>query len=119
MRFRSSHRRLSAGWLLAVLAAMAMSVTACGDEPVAVPDDPELAQGQQIYNQRCATCHGLAGGGGQAPRLAGRMAQRFPEVQDQIDLVRQGVPGSNMRGFDDLPEPDEIEAVVRYTRESL
>jgi mono/diheme cytochrome c family protein len=97
---------------------MAVAAGACGGGP-ATPDDPVLAQGQQIYQARCASCHGANGGGGLGPRLAGRMTERFPAIDDQIALVTNGVRGTNMRAFGEVLTPEEIEAVVRYTREAL
>lgn len=102
-----------------VMAAGAMAVAACGADTPATPSDPVLAQGQQIYGARCASCHGASGGGGIAPQLAGRMTERFPDINDNIALVAGGVPGTSMRAFADILSPEEIEAVVLYTRETL
>ena len=47
------------------------------------------------------------------------MLERFPKEADQIALVTNGVSGTSMRAFGELLTPEEITAVVRYTRESL
>lgn len=91
----------------------------CSAGGPATPSDPVLAQGQEIYTARCASCHGVSGGGGIGPALAGRMTERFPDIADQIALVANGVQGTSMRAFDDVLSASEIDAVVRYTRESL
>jgi cytochrome c oxidase subunit II len=104
--------------MVALGLAVAVIVGACSSGP-SVPDDPVLAQGQEIYQARCASCHGATGGGGLGPRLAGRMTERFPDIADQIALVTNGVRGTNMRAFGEVLSPEEIEAVVRYTREAL
>lgn len=97
-----------------------MFVTAgCAGESPPTPTDPQLAEGQGIYQRHCATCHGVTGGGGSAPALAGRMTERFPDPADQLALVRNGVPGTGMRAFDDVLTPDELDAVVAYTRDAL
>jgi mono/diheme cytochrome c family protein len=83
------------------------------------PNDPVLAQGQQIYTARCASCHGVSGGGGIGPALAGRMTERFPDSADQAALIANGVQGTSMRAFGEVLSASEIEAVVRYTRETL
>lgn len=91
----------------------------CATGGPATPSDPVLAQGQQIYTARCASCHGVAGGGGIGPALAGRMTERFPDVADQVALLVNGVQGTSMRAFGDVLSAEEIDAVVRYTRETL
>jgi cytochrome c oxidase subunit 2 len=98
---------------------VAVVVSACGSSGPPTPSDPVLAQGQQIYQARCASCHGANGGGGIAPALAGRMVERFPDQADQIALVTNGVSGTSMRAFGEVLSAEEIAAVVRYTRESL
>jgi mono/diheme cytochrome c family protein len=40
-------------------------------------------------------------------------------VADNIAVVANGIPGTSMRAFDTILSPEEITAVVRYTRESL
>jgi mono/diheme cytochrome c family protein len=47
------------------------------------------------------------------------MTERFPDVADQVALVSNGVSGTSMRAFSDVLSAEEIDAVVRYTRESL
>lgn len=115
-----TRRSRRVGWLVAVLALAApLGLAACGSSGPPTPSDPVLAQGQQIYSARCASCHGADGGGGIAPALAGRMTERFPDPADQIALIAGGVPGTSMRAFEDVLSAEEIDAVVRYTRESL
>jgi mono/diheme cytochrome c family protein len=108
-------RVMVAGGALAVV----MALSACGGGESATPDDPVLAQGQEVYRSRCASCHGANGGGGLAPRLAGRMTERFPDSADQVALVTNGVAGTSMRAFGEVLSAEQIDAVVRYTREAL
>jgi cytochrome c oxidase subunit 2 len=102
-----------------VVAGSALVGWACSAEDVAVPDDPALASGQQVYQARCASCHGLTGNGGLGPPIAGIVTERYPDVADNIAVVANGIPGTSMRAFDTILSPEEITAVVRYTRESL
>jgi mono/diheme cytochrome c family protein len=117
---RDVRRRAGARRVAVLVGALLVAAVAggCSGGP-ATPDDPVLAQGQQIYLARCASCHGASGGGGLGPRLAGRMTERFPDIGDQVALVTNGVRGTNMRAFGDVLSPEEIDAVVRYTREAL
>ncbi len=112
--------RLVRNAVVIVVAAGALALGAgCAGGGPATPSDPVLAQGQQIYTARCASCHGVAGGGGIGPALAGRMTERFPNVADQTALLVNGVQGTSMRAFGDVLTAEEIDAVVRYTRETL
>ena len=68
-----------------------------------------------LFANRCASCHGAAGQGGVGPGLsAGRVATKFPDIEQQVALVRDGKGG--MPTFGRRISEDEIRAVVRYTR---
>lgn len=110
-------RRRSASVVVAGVLAVA-ALAACTEDAPPPPDDDELAAGQEIFQTRCATCHGFSGDGGSAPALVD-VEERFPDIESQMQLVAEGVDGTNMRGFADRLDDDELEAVVRYTRESL
>jgi mono/diheme cytochrome c family protein len=112
-------------WLPAVPVAVAISVAllvgACGgdDEPGRDSTLPaELEEGWDIYVSRCATCHGRDGGGGVGPALAdGRVVERYPDIADHLEIVREG--RNAMPAWEGELTPEEIEAVVRYEREGL
>jgi len=108
---------------LAAVAALVFVVLLFANEP----DDGEpgggggdrLAQGQEIFGDRCAACHGAAGQGLSGPKLAeGRVVERFPDPADQIAVVTDGIQG-RMPAFGEVLDDDEIDAVVAYTREGL
>lgn len=81
--------------------------------------DPELVVGQTVYQGRCATCHGSTGGGGTGKKLSeGDVVTRYPDAAVQLSVVTNGL-GGNMPAFREVLTPEEIEAVVRYTREIL
>ena len=117
--------------VLAVVAALAavvlLFVAEPGDERAGAGssggDGTYLAEtgglptsGAEIYAARCAGCHGSAGQGGAGPRLAGRVADDFPDVEDQIALVTRGRGG--MPAFGSLGDAD-VRLVVAYTRAGL
>jgi len=101
----------------ALLVAASGAVAACGTDGGPTPDDPVLAQGQQVYRQYCASCHGARGGGGSGPRLAGVVEQRYPDIEDQIAVIANGRAG--MPAFGQRLSADELRAVARYEREAL
>lgn len=80
-------------------------------------DDRQLVVGRRVYVASCARCHGASGQGNVGPRLAGRVTDRFPDIQDQISFVEGGK--GIMPGFGDRLTAKEIRAVVRYEREVL
>jgi mono/diheme cytochrome c family protein len=81
-------------------------------------DDPQLVLGRQVFEDNCARCHGGSGGGGAGPKLSdGEVVDAFPEPADQVALVREG--RDTMPSFADRLSAEEIEAVVRFTREAL
>ena len=121
-----SSRKLRARLVIAALVAVGILVvwgcaTSGVPEVPAGPDgsvDPVLVTGRHVYAQRCATCHGNAGEGGRGGKLAdGAVLSDYPDIEDQIAVVRDGL--RSMPSFDDALTPDEIRAVVEYTRQVL
>jgi mono/diheme cytochrome c family protein len=110
-------------WRTVLVSAVAVvglsgALAACSSsETPATPTDPVLAEGQQVYTRNCARCHGTAGQGGVGPRLADRVTGDFPDIADQEQFIADGK--GSMPGFADRLTPEQIEAVARYTRESL
>ena len=104
--------------LLLAIATLGASCTA----PPAVPGsddgsaDPALVRGREIWGKACASCHAPDGSGGRGPSLV-LVEVRFPVLADQVKVVADG--RSSMPGFGGRYSPEELEAVVRYTREVL
>ena len=73
--------------------------------------------GVEIYVAHCAGCHGSDGGGGAGPRLAGKVADDFPDIEDQIAFVTKGKGG--MPAFGGSLSAADIRLVVEYTRTDL
>jgi len=94
------------------------------NDPTSPPAAPAEAiqaaggiDGAQVYKERCSGCHGGDGSGGIGPRLAGRVVAKYPDPADQIAVVTNGRRG--MPAFGQRLTPEEIAAVVAYTREHL
>lgn len=73
--------------------------------------------GAQVYSANCASCHGADGSGGVGPKLAGSVARKFPNIDDQIAVVTDG--RSSMPSFDGDLSAEQIREVVEYTRTDL
>lgn len=100
--------------------ALAIVVAACarGTAPEVTSNDPALIEGREIYVRQCSSCHGLTGGGGRGSKLSEeRVLQRYPDVADQLALIVNG--RNQMPAFGDKLDADQLDAVIRYTREVL
>jgi len=87
-------------------------------QPAPVPKAGTANSGAAIFATRCASCHGADGGGGFGPALGGGVVvDRFPDPKDQIAVVTNG--RGSMPSFADSLTPEQIAAVVEYTRNDL
>lgn len=102
------------------------------DTATAAPGIPaDLEPGRRIYDQHCATCHGVNGdGNGPAtvwlfpkPRnfnaglfkIQSTPAGALPTDEDLFQTITRGMPGSSMPAFSYLPEA-ERRAAVQYVK---
>jgi high-affinity iron transporter len=85
---------------------------------------PQLLEGEGLFTQRCASCHGVAGAGDGAlarsltklPPEIGSVAWQVERSDEEIAaLVKQGIPGSAMPPSGDLT-PAQAASVVAYVR---
>lgn len=82
---------------------------------LAPKDAPDLARGQQLYTQNCATCHGPTGDGAgpgaaglDPPPIAFLDKERAKErsVFGLYQVIEQGLDGTAMRSYKALPAED-------------
>ncbi len=59
----------------------------------------DLAAGQRIFGAQCAWCHGTEGTGGTGPVLQRATLRHAPDDRTLIQIVRSGIPGTEMPGF--------------------
>jgi mono/diheme cytochrome c family protein len=84
-------------------------------ETVATVDTAPQIDAAVIFAERCASCHGSTGGGGIGPALSGgQVAAAFPNIEDQVTVVRDG--RGRMPSFGNRLADDQLRAVVRFTR---
>ena len=78
---------------------------------------PELvAQGQTIFNETCAVCHGPNGEGDVGSPLNGS-AHAWHHVDKQlISFVSDGIPGTAMAGHGEHLTDQEIGAVISFIK---
>lgn len=91
--------------------------------PLAPSATPDLARGEQIYAQQCASCHGATGdangpdsAGLDPPPIAFTDAARASErsVFALFQVIEQGLDGTSMRSFAEL-SPEDRWAVAFYS----
>ncbi len=120
--------RVSGAWLEAAgtQAVFAMLAAAgCAQQPELPTNadgtvDAELEQGSRVWLQRCSSCHGVDGAGGIGPKLSdGLVVDNYPDAAVEKSIVQNGLNGNKMPAFTDILSDEEIDAVVRYTREVL
>ncbi|MEM9621571.1 MAG: cytochrome c oxidase subunit II [Pseudomonadota bacterium] len=78
-----------------------------------------MAEGEQVYNTFCASCHQVNGQGVPPvfPSLIGTPVVSGPR-DEHISLVLDGVPGSAMQAFGKQLDAAQVAAVVHYERHS-
>ena len=73
----------------------------------------ESNSGRQLFESRCASCHGGDGNGGErAPGVVTRLITR--NDQELAGLIRQGLPGAGMPGY--LLTDEQMRALVAFLR---
>lgn len=71
--------------------------------------------GEQLYNQHCAACHGVEGTGGVGVPLALPAFQKGVDDNFLYKTIHTGRPGRVMPSFDYLQQ-SQIKAIVSYVR---
>jgi mono/diheme cytochrome c family protein len=78
----------------------------------------EPTTGPEIFAASCAGCHGADGGGGAGPQLSdGAVVEAYPDPAAEVAVVTDGT--GTMPAFGDDLTPEQIAAVVEYTRTGL
>ena len=101
--------------LLALVSAALLVFAAAGCSSGGGEARPTTGEG--IYVAYCATCHGVGGQGGVGPALAGIVAEKYPDIEDQIAVVTNGKGA--MPAWRGNLTAKEIRKVVEYTRTGL
>lgn len=102
---------------MGALAAAAWTVLLLFTAQPPVTGDPVQDDGARIFAARCSGCHGAQGQGLSGPQLAGRVAERFPDPDDQVAVISDGRNG--MPAFGSRLTAAELDAVVEFTRTRL
>ena len=95
------------------------------DQPAPPATDEQLALGKETFIQFCATCHG-EGGKGDGPivkSLDSKPADftdnahsKFYSDQGRIQIIKKGIEGTPMAGWESVLNEEKIAAVYAYIR---
>jgi PQQ-dependent dehydrogenase (methanol/ethanol family) len=118
--FFSGHNR----WIRFAILGFALGTgTALAQRPP-TPDAPKnpfagnssaVAAGEVLYQQTCQACHGGRARGDRGPALAGGNFRHGGEDGELFQTIRDGVPGTQMPAFSDLPT-DTVWRIISYLR---
>lgn len=100
-------------------AALVAFVASLAPEAPPLPKADELAFGKDVYEIRCAACHG-AGGDGSGParvrftRPPADFTRKQPTRERIVQVLEQGVPGTAMTPMRRLLSARELDALVAW-----
>jgi putative heme-binding domain-containing protein len=92
------------------------AVAAVKETKVKLPSSrADLVTGEQLFQNHCALCHGLKGGGGRGPILAQAKLSRAPDDAALLKVIEDGIRGTEMPGADSMSER-EMKQTAAYVR---
>jgi cytochrome c oxidase cbb3-type subunit III len=107
----------TAGALLIAVSAYGLGVKERALRPAgAAQSERSIADGRQVFENRCAGCHGIDGRGGErAPDIATSAKTQGRSDSALAQIVNNGIPSAGMPAFSTL-DASTGRALVRYLR---
>ena len=86
---------------LSTLALIATARSSAGQPPrsLSLAGRTDIGAGRQIFDAQCAWCHGAEGTGGTGPDLRRAKLRHTPDDGTLTQIVRNGIPGTEMPSF--------------------
>ncbi len=108
---------LGSKWMAPLWALLGFGVTGIVVAQHSTNANPASAsQGTVLFSSNCATCHGADGRGGEhAPDIATASDVQRLADQNLIGIIKNGIAGTGMPGFDWLGQ-DKVLAIAVYLR---
>lgn len=76
----------------------------------------DLAKGKEIFGQKCAPCHGPAGGGTVGPNLTDDYWLHGGSIKDVFKTIKYGVQEKGMIAWQATLKPQEIQQVASFIK---
>jgi cytochrome c oxidase cbb3-type subunit 3 len=107
----------AAGALLIAASAYGFGAKQSAPRPAGVEQsDRSIADGRQVFESRCAGCHGIDGRGGErAPDIATSAKTQRRSDSALAQIISNGIPSAGMPAFSTLDAPTS-RALVKYLR---
>lgn len=74
----------------------------------------EMEQGKRLYESQCGSCHGPLGNGGRGANLAQPRLRRASDDQALFNIIRRGIPGTEMPGSPLTPR--QVSSIAAYVK---
>lgn len=85
--------------LLVLLESSASAQPATTIAPLRTAGAADIAAGKSVFDSQCAWCHGTNGTGGTGPDLQRSTLRHAANDKSLVDIVRGGIPGTEMPSF--------------------
>jgi cytochrome c oxidase cbb3-type subunit 3 len=79
-----------------------------------VSDDGRIANGETLFLQKCAACHGQQGEGTVGPNLTDEFWIHGGDVKDIFKTIKHGVPAKGMIPWKSQLSPSEMQDIASY-----
>lgn len=79
--------------------SVADSQTRARTRPLGAAMSSDVAAGRRVFDAQCAWCHGAGGSGGMGPDLRRTTLRHAPNDDTLVQIVRNGIPGTEMPSF--------------------
>ena len=93
-----------------------LAMAAAPEPKVKLPTSrADLAAGEKLFENQCALCHGVKGGGGRGPMLTQAKLSRAPDDAALVNILEHGIRGTEMPGAGSMSE-HEVRQTAAYVR---
>ena len=73
-----------------------------------------MEQGQRLFESQCGNCHGPLGNGGRGANLAQPQLRRATDDQALQNIIRRGIPGTEMPSS--FLTPSQVSSIATYVK---